>query len=142
MYFIWNNNSHYYGLLLKLIFFYYSTIYFKISIAIWPLLFFCLWTLIYPVTFGRVKFFLLTKLKDFGVLFLPNLQWLYWSAQLKILSNWFTKWKDSLWLTFESLFCLPRTLDFLPLDSIRSVDLTDWTSRLIKFYTPVGLWPS
>ncbi len=45
----------------------------------------------------RVKFSTLTKPKDLGGLSLPNLQLYYWSAQLKIISNWFVNRKDSSW---------------------------------------------
>ena len=59
----------------------------------------------------RVKFSLLTKPVDLGGLSLPNLQLYYWSAQLKIMSNWFMNRKDSLWLGLESLCCYPRRLN-------------------------------
>lgn len=53
--------------------------------------------------YQRVKFSILTKPKDLRGLSLPNLQLYYWSAQLKIMSNWFMNRRDSLWLGLESL---------------------------------------
>lgn len=53
----------------------------------------------------RVRFSNLIKPKELGGLSLPNLQFYYWSAQLKIMSNWFMNRKDSMdwpWISIVS----------------------------------------
>ena len=65
-----------------------------------------------------VKFSKLTKPKDLGGLSLSNIQLYYWSAQLKTMSNWFLKRKDSRWLSLEPVPLIPEGLTLSPLSLI------------------------
>lgn len=73
----------------------------------------------------RVRFSKLTKPRELGGLSLPNLQLYYWSAQLKIIANWFMNSRNSLWISLESLACHPRKLTFLPF-----INNIDWIKPL------------
>ena len=69
---------------------------------------------------------------------LPNLQLYYWSAQLKIMSNWFMNRKDSLWLGLESLCCYPRWLNSLPF--INNMDQLNHLKNNIIVYNTLLVW--
>ena len=79
-----------------------------------------------------VKFSMLTKPKDLGGLSLPVLQFYYWSAQLKMMLNWFMKRNVSLWLGLESQSCSPRTLSSLPF--INNIDQLNYLKNNLLLY--------
>ena len=86
----------------------------------------------------RVRFSKLTKPKELGGLSLPNLQLYYWSAQLKMMTNWFIKKRDSLWISLESLACHPRRLESLPF--INDIDQLNSLKKNIIIYNTLQVW--
>lgn len=65
----------------------------------------------------RVRLSKLCKLKALeGIL----LKLYYWSAQLKMMMNWFMNMHDSIWIDLESWSCYPIRLESFPF--INSVD--------------------
>lgn len=62
----------------------------------------------------RINFNKLTKPKEKGGIALPNLQFYYWSAQVKHMVSWYNERTDSMWVNIEATVCAPLPIKFLP----------------------------
>ena len=71
----------------------------------------------------RIKYNTLTKPKNLGGVQLPDFQLYYWSAQLRMMTNWILKRQEAIWAELESSICSPlKPEQFLFIDNITSVE--------------------